>query len=710
MNLAFYIARRYLVAKKSHNAINLISMISVCSVAIATIALVCVMSVMNGFFDLVSSMFSNFDPELKITPVKGKVFDPNTHSFQLIREMPEIELYSEVLEENVLVRYRERQEFAVAKGVSDNFQQMVHIDSVLINGEFVLRDGDVYGAIMGIGLSSMLGIRTGFVDPIEIYVPIRDRQVNMANVTSSFQLEYAFLKGEFMVNQAVYDENYMILPIEMMRELLKYETEITALELKLNLSADLKTVQKQIQSILGEEFRVQDRFEQQESTFKMIQLEKWISFLVLAFILTIALFSVVSSLSMLMIEKQEDVWMLRSMGADDRLIRSIFLYEGSMIPASGAMIGILIGVILCLAQQEFGIIKMGSAAGAFISDNYPVRVHPVDLLMIFATVCVIGLLAAWYPVRYLGNKWLNKSRFAAILLPFLLCMCQNPQSGKPSVAVTIEPQRYFANMIAGDHFDVFAVVPVGQSPESYDPAPHEMMRIARSVAYLQIGRIGFEQAWMPAIRSNNPHLKFYDLSEGVEWIGEEENEEFNVVGASRSRPLDSKFEEEESDHHHHDGTDPHIWSATIPAKIIAHNTLQAFMDLDPERKSLYMANYQRLIEEIEDTSHQLHAMLDTLTNRTFIIYHPALTYFANEFGLNQLSIEADGKEPSVASMKALIDEARKAHVRVVFVQQEFDRKHAEQIATAINARVAIINPLDRDWKNQMIHVAQELTK
>jgi len=285
---------------------------------------------------------------------------------------------------------------------------------------------------------------------------------------------------------------------------------------------------------------------------------------------------------------------------------------------------------------------------------------------------------------------------------------------------------------------VFAVVPVGQSPESYDPAPHEMIRIARSVAYLQIGRIGFEQAWMESIRSNNPHLKFYDLSEGVEWIGEEENEEFNVVGASRSRPLDSRFhvqdsiplwrgqgevqgsmfnvqcstfEKEEADHHHHhDGTDPHIWSATVSAKVIAYNTLQAFLELDPERKSIYMVNYQRLIEEIEETSHQLRAMLDTLTSRTFVIYHPALTYFAHEFGLNQLSIEADGKEPSVASMKALIDEARKAKVRVVFVQQEFDRKHAEQIATAINARVAIINPLDRDWKNQMIHVANELIK
>jgi zinc transport system substrate-binding protein len=259
------------------------------------------------------------------------------------------------------------------------------------------------------------------------------------------------------------------------------------------------------------------------------------------------------------------------------------------------------------------------------------------------------------------------------------------------VVVTIEPQRYFAEMIAGDNFDIFAVVPAGQSPETYDPAPHEMIRIARSKAYLQIGRIGFEQAWMQTIQKNNPHLKFFDLSEGVDWIGEDD------------------CEEEETDHHHH-GIDPHIWSATVPAKIIAQNTLQAFLELDPENKTTYQDNYQQLIEEIEETAQQLHAMLDALTCRTFIIYHPALTYFANEFGLKQLSIETDGKEPSVASMKELIDEAKRAQVRVVFVQQEFDRKHAEQIAAEIGARVVVINPLDREWKAQMIFVTRELIK
>ena len=702
MNLTFYIARHYLFAKKSQNAINMISMVSVCSVAIATIALVCVLSVLNGFMDLVESMFSHFDPELKITPTQGKVFDPNTASFQLIREMPHIEFITEVLEENVLVRYLDRQKVAVAKGVSDNFQQMANIDSLLINGEFVLHDGDVYCSVLGIGLSSSLGIRTGFVDPLEIYVPVRDRMVNLSNVTSSFQMDYAFISGEFIVNQAVYDESYMILPIEMMRDLLNYETEVSALELKLQPQVPFKTVQKQIRTLLGDDYRVQDRYEQQATTYKMIQLEKWMAFLILAFILTIALFNVVSSLSMLMIEKQEDVRLLRSMGADDTLIRRIFLYEGSMIPAFGAMIGIVTGVILCLIQQTFGLIKLGSEAGAFVSDNYPVRVSPVDLLLIFATVCVIGVLASWYPVRYLGKKWLNKGRIVIILFPLLLCGCRNVATDKNSVVVTIEPQRYFAEKIAGEHFAVYTTVPAGQSPETYDPAPHEMIRIAQSKAYLLIGRIGFEMAWMQTIRQNNPNLKFFDLSEGVHWLGDEESHE--------EEDGEEEVETITTHHHHHGGIDPHIWSATVPAKIIAYNTLQAFLDLDPHNKTIYQENYEQLIEEINETAQQLHTMLDTLTCRTFIIYHPALTYFADEFNLQQLAIESDGKEPSVASLKALIDEARHAQVKVVFVQQEFDRKHAGQVADEIGARLVVINPLDKHWNEQMLHIAKELIK
>jgi zinc transport system substrate-binding protein len=261
------------------------------------------------------------------------------------------------------------------------------------------------------------------------------------------------------------------------------------------------------------------------------------------------------------------------------------------------------------------------------------------------------------------------------------------------VAVTVEPQRYFAEKIAGDHFAVHTVVPAGQSPETYDPAPHEMVHLARSRAYLRIGRIGFEQVWMQAIRENNPCLTFFDLSEGVCWIGG--GDAAHEDGAANA-------------HHSHGREDPHIWNTTAGARIIARNTLQAFVSLDPANEAFYRANYRQLLLEIDETERTLHRMLDTLTCRTFIIYHPALTYFADEFRLTQLAIESEGREPSAASMKSLVDRAREAQVRVVFVQQEFDRKHAEQVAKEIGARVVTINPLDIHWHEQMIFMARSL--
>jgi ABC-type lipoprotein release transport system permease subunit/ABC-type Zn uptake system ZnuABC Zn-binding protein ZnuA len=706
LNLPFYIARRYLFAKKSHNAINIISMISVCSVAVATVALVCVLSVFNGFSGLVASMFGNFDPELKITPATGKVFDPDAPPVKQIREIPEVVLCTEVLQDNVLVRYGDRQDIAVVKGVSPSFREMVKIDTLLIDGRFVLQEGDICYTVLGIGLASKLGVNAGFVSPLEIYAPVRDSKVDMANPLKSFQVEYAFIGGVFCINQPEYDENYMILPIDLARTLLHYETEVSALEVKLAPQAGLKAVQKQIRTLLGDGFRVQDRYEQQEASYKMMQIEKWMTFLILAFVLTIALFNVVSSLSMLMIEKQEDVQMLRSMGADDRLIRRIFLLEGGMIPALGALAGIGIGVLLCLIQQEFGIIKLGNTLGVFMSDNYPVRIEVSDLLVIFSTVFLIGLLTSWYPVRYLGKKWLKKGRMGLLLLPVLLGSCSGSQPKEQCVAVTIEPQRYFAEKIAGDRFSVFTVVPVGQSPETYDPAPHEMVRIARSKAYLLIGRIGFEQVWMETIRENNPQLTFFDLSEGVQWVKSEESEDADEHDEHEA----AHDGEHGRHHHHHDGVDPHIWNSTRGARIIARNTLQAFVSLDPANETGYRANYRQLLQEIDETERTLHELLDTLTHRAFIIYHPALTYFADEFHLTQLAIEAEGKDPSAASLKELVDRARAAQVQVVFVQQEFDRKHAEQVAAEIGARVTVINPLDVHWREQMVALAKNLAR
>ncbi len=408
MNFPFYIARRYLFSKKSHNAINIISMVSVCGVMIATTALVCALSVFNGFESLVASMFSNFDPVLKITPRHGKVFDPTVASVQKVKKLPEITYFSEVLEDNALVRYKDRQDVATIKGVDDTFRYLTNIDSILIDGDFILYDEVANYAIPGVGLASRLGIRANFADPLEIYVPKRDEKVNLSNPATSFNLEYAFTRGVYATNQQVYDDKVMLIPLALARSLFHYNNEVTAIELGVTPDTNIQVLKEQIKSILGDEFVIKDRYEQQDASYKMMQGEKWMTFLILCFILGLALFNVVGSLSMLMIEKKDDVLTLRNMGANDKLIRQIFLFEGWMISGFGALTGILFGVLLCFLQQEFGLLKLGEVSGAFVIDAYPVRLIGSDILTIFVTVIGVGFLAAWYPVHYLGKKWIDK--------------------------------------------------------------------------------------------------------------------------------------------------------------------------------------------------------------------------------------------------------------------------------------------------------------
>lgn len=408
MNFPLYIARRYLFSKKSHNAINIISMVSVCGVVIATIAMVCSLSVYNGFTDLVASFFSDFDPQLKISLREGKAFDPSIPSMQQIRELPEIDVFSEVVQDNALIRFNERQIPAVIKGVSANYDRLTNIDSTLVDGTFMLRVDVVDYATIGAGVAASLGARASFVSPLEFFAPKRTAKVNMANPAASFNQEYAQVGAVFRINQPAYDENYVIVSLPLARDLFNYDTEVTSIELKLKENADIKRTQEKIEAILGNEFRVENQYQQQAASFKMVEIEKWMTFLILSFILTIALFNIVGSLSMLMIEKKADVRTLRNMGADDTLISRIFLFEGWMISGFGALIGIIIGVVLCVLQQELGLLKLGQTAGEFVIDAYPVKVEGVDIFMVFVTVITIGFLAAWYPVRYLGKKWLKE--------------------------------------------------------------------------------------------------------------------------------------------------------------------------------------------------------------------------------------------------------------------------------------------------------------
>lgn len=410
MNFPFYIARRYLFSKKSHHAINVISGVSVCGVALATLAMVCTLSVFNGFQDLVATMFTAFDPEIKITAANGKVFDSQDERIQLLRDLPEIEVFSESLEDNAMVQYKGRQAMVVIKGIEDNFNQLTAIDSILYGrGEWILRDEVVDYAVPGIELVSVLGTGIRFLDPLEVYAPKRGAKINVANPSTSFESSYLHSSGlVFAVNQQKYDASYILTSLSFARDLFQYDTEVSSVELRIAADADGKEVKKDIKRMLGNDFLVQDRYEQQADTYRIMEVEKLISYVFLSFILLIACFNVIGSLSMLIIDKRNDVATLRNLGADDQLVSRVFLFEGYMITFFGALIGVGLGLILCFIQQEFGIISLGSgaSAGAFVVDAYPVSVYAIDVILVLITVLVTGFLSVFFPVRYLTRRLL----------------------------------------------------------------------------------------------------------------------------------------------------------------------------------------------------------------------------------------------------------------------------------------------------------------
>ncbi|MGN0052511.1 MAG: FtsX-like permease family protein [Bacteroides sp.] len=409
MNFPFYIARRYLFSKKSHNAINVISAISVCGVALATLALVCTLSVFNGFQDLVASFFTAFDPELKITAAQGKVFDGQDPAVRQLRNWPEVAVFSESVEDNAMVQYQDRQAMVVIKGVEDNFDQLTPIDSILFGrGEPLLHDEVANYAIPGIQLLSTLGTSIRFLDPLEVYAPKRGAKVNLANPAASFTTGSLFSSGlVFAVNQEKYDASYILTSISFARRLFQYTTEVSSIGLKLQPGTDTDALQRRIQQAIGHKYKVENRYEQQADTYRIMEIEKLISYLFLTFILAVACFNVIGSLSMLIIDKRDDVVTLRNLGASDRQITRIFLFEGRMISFFGAFAGIVLGLLLCWLQQTYGLISLGDS-GAFVVDAYPVSVHATDVVLVFVTVLVVGFLSVWYPVQYLSKRLLDK--------------------------------------------------------------------------------------------------------------------------------------------------------------------------------------------------------------------------------------------------------------------------------------------------------------
>lgn len=406
MSFPFFIARRYLFSKKSTNAINVISGISVVGVAVATMALVVTLSVFNGFHDLVAGLFTNFDPQIKVLPVKGKTVAADDPVLTEIRRLPQVAVATETLEDQALVVYEGRQAMVKVKGVDENFDSLTHIREILVgNGEYCLKVADLYYGIIGIRLADALGTGYSFKEPLKVYAPRREGQLDMMNPEDGFIEDELLSPGVlFSVQQAKYDKNYIITDIAFARRMFEQQGMLSSLELRLKPGSDFDAVKERMREIAGDKFRVLDRFEQQEDTFRIMKIEKFMAYIFLTFILIVACFNIISSLSMLMIDKKNDVVTLRNLGASDSQMTSIFMYEGRMISIFGAVLGIGLGLLLCWLQQQYGIVGLGSSSGSFIVDAYPVSVHPEDIIVIFITVILVGFVAVWYPVRYFARR------------------------------------------------------------------------------------------------------------------------------------------------------------------------------------------------------------------------------------------------------------------------------------------------------------------
>lgn len=407
MNLSLYIAKRYLFSKKSHQVINIISGVAIAGIALATAAMICTLSVFNGFQGLVAEQFTAFDPDIRIMADKGKSFMNDSPEMEAIDKLEGVETVSFCIEDKALVEYDGRQVIATIKGIDQHYAELTNIGEALRgSGEFILQDELNSYAIPSAELMSELGCGIHFTEPLEVYSPTRGRKVNLTMPARNFKKEYMHSSGLiFIINQPKY-ARHIITSDEFARKLFRRsDNEVTSMEIKVKEGSDIADIQQQITMLLGEGYTVQDRYEQQNDVYKVMQIEKLISYIFLTFILLVACFNIVGSLSMLIIEKQDNMNTLRSMGADKKTISNIFVYEGIIISALGALAGIVTGIALCLAQQHFGIISMGGE-GAFVVDSYPVEVHANDIITTFFTVLAVGIAAVWLPVRILTRKLL----------------------------------------------------------------------------------------------------------------------------------------------------------------------------------------------------------------------------------------------------------------------------------------------------------------
>lgn len=399
MKTELKIAWRYLFAKKQFNAIHIITAISSAAVGVVTAAMICVLSVMNGFGVMVEQLFSQFDPDLRITAKAGKSFSISEEKKHALLELPCVDLLSESISETALVYFEDKQMPVQLMGVDTSFSALTGIENIITDGHYEVYDGAFDRAVLGQGLAWKLGIGARFVHGIQLYAPKREGTVNMLRPDANFNQERCFIAGTFAVNQQKYDDNLMLVDIGLTRRLLDYDsTEVTALQVGVNEAYSIKQTKREIAALLGDGYVLQDRYEQQEDFFRILRVEKLLTALLLIFILLIATFNGIGSLSMLIIDKHQDIRTLSHLGASDGMIRKVFVLEGWMVNTLGAIGGLIVGLGVCLLQEHFGLLKLGNGS-EYVLNAYPVAVQGWDIALVSAVVLVLGAVSSWIPAR-----------------------------------------------------------------------------------------------------------------------------------------------------------------------------------------------------------------------------------------------------------------------------------------------------------------------
>lgn len=406
MLLTLKIALRYLFSKKSHTAINAVSIVSVCGVAIATMAMICTLSVYNGFEGIITKLYSELDPQIEVRAKIGKTLQTTAPQIKKIETIEGVESVTPIIEDNALAVFGENQQPVIIRGVPENYSSVSGIEEALIDGTTEFYDS-IPSVVIGVGVSNKLEVAANFIYPITLYAPKRLAKVNLVNPTTSFNTKQAYCTGVFSISQPEYDDNLIYLPISEAKQLFDYTTEASYLEIKVNDDRRVAAVKSQAEKILGEEYILKNRQEQNSEAYSMMAIEKWITFFMLLFVLIISAFNIIASVSMLIIDKSNNIKTLHNIGATDKFITKIFFNQGVLISLIGAIIGVVLGLALCLVQQYFGLLKMGSN---FIVEYYPVKVVWSDILLVIVTVFTIGVLIAWMPVRYINSRLIKTKK------------------------------------------------------------------------------------------------------------------------------------------------------------------------------------------------------------------------------------------------------------------------------------------------------------